>query len=601
MRKDARREGNDVRARRSNLVTALALALSVASTVDAGVYFAEPVKFGENNGLIDGAIHVATDRHGTWLAVWSRGPSLQEPFEIVSITSTDAGQTWSAPQSVVVTEGKLGSGGTFGLVSTGPDSFVLGWHDDAVGTFVSHSGDGGASWSTPRSVPVPLKEFGVIEVRSIQLAGDPAGGTVLVGYMSWEPNLCDVKLLRSVDDGLTWGAPVTLGAPDPQTTGSFCPVFDVATDGGGGWMAAWKSGGDPGDIYHSYSGDDGVSWSLASAVYAGSGFDVSPAVASDGAGRWLVLFQSNETFGGTLPSGWRVFASHSDDNGMTWSPVAAINPLAATEDDDRLGVALLVAGDGDTWVFEGRQADTAEYLGSRSIDGGITWTVPSRWHGSILPGDETSEAVGTLATDAAGNWITGWQTNGGGVDPWVSLSLGTTLCTAPLAGCKGGVVPGASKLVLSDRKPGRPSAKWKWKKGEATMAEEFGDPLTSGAFRVCMYDASGRALLGGRVPAGGTCGGQPCWRSVASGFSYKTTQPGLAPHGLIKLRVKAGDDGKAQVVLGGRGPSLPMPALRGVELPLRIQLDSLETAACWETVVSTAIIATPQTFKAKSD
>jgi hypothetical protein len=183
----------------------------------------------------------------------------------------------------------------------------------------------------------------------------------------------------------------------------------------------------------------------------------------------------------------------------------------------------------------------------------------------------------------------------------VTLSVGTTLCTAPLVGCKTPVLPGKSKLVLSERKPGRPAAKWRWKTGQATTVGDFGDPLTSGAFRTCIYDANGLSLLGGHVPAGGTCGGQPCWRAGVSGFSYNSRKPDVAPHGLVKLKLKAGDDGKAQVILSGRGANLPAPTLGTLELPLRIQLDSLETGACWEATFSAATIDTSQRFKARSD
>jgi hypothetical protein len=119
---------------------ALVLAVLTPLNVCAGVYFAEPTTFGENNGLIDRVARATTDRAGTWLAEWVRAASFGDPFEIVSVTSTDAGQTWSSPQSVAIVQDSK----SIGLASTGADSFVIAWRD-STGTL-----------SRTAPMPVPL-------------------------------------------------------------------------------------------------------------------------------------------------------------------------------------------------------------------------------------------------------------------------------------------------------------------------------------------------------------------------------------------------------------------------------------------------------------
>jgi hypothetical protein len=46
---------------------------------------------------------------------------------------------------------------------------------------------------------------------------------------------------------------------------------------------------------------------------------------------------------------------------------------------------------------------------------------------------------------------------------------------------------------------------------------EFGDPLTTDAYTLCLYDGTG-LLAGLTADAGGSCTGKPCWRSRTNGF-----------------------------------------------------------------------------------
>ncbi|MBX3023823.1 DUF4215 domain-containing protein [bacterium] len=102
----------------------------------------------------------------------------------------------------------------------------------------------------------------------------------------------------------------------------------------------------------------------------------------------------------------------------------------------------------------------------------------------------------------------------------------------------------------------------------------LGDPLTSAAYQVCLYDRSlplPRLLFGARVPAGGTCGGSPCWRAVSGGFAYRDASG--AADGITTLRVVADRHGRGEAIVAGRGSGLLGTATGLPELPLPVPLE----------------------------
>lgn len=104
---------------------------------------------------------------------------------------------------------------------------------------------------------------------------------------------------------------------------------------------------------------------------------------------------------------------------------------------------------------------------------------------------------------------------------------------------------------------------WKWKKGEETLATEFGDPLmggTSYAFCVYQYAAGVPSLaLEVKAPEAGICAGRPCWKKTKSGYRYGDVE--LTPEGMRVLKLRSGGPGKAKLIVRARGQNLQMPAL----------------------------------------
>lgn len=172
--------------------------------------------------------------------------------------------------------------------------------------------------------------------------------------------------------------------------------------------------------------------------------------------------------------------------------------------------------------------------------------------------------------------------------------------TVPSVDCRQPFIPGKASLML---KPGSTPAKsllkWKWLNGVRTTVPEYGTPITTTDYRLCLYDASGLRLEA-TAPAGGTCGNKPCWSALgSSGYRYKDKQ--LTPEGVQQIKLKQGADGKAQIQLAARGILLALPSLGSVTQPVRVQLRN-SNGLCWEAVYSAPAAAhTTSIFKDKAD
>lgn len=166
------------------------------------------------------------------------------------------------------------------------------------------------------------------------------------------------------------------------------------------------------------------------------------------------------------------------------------------------------------------------------------------------------------------------------------LTLPCPASPAPI--CRGGVVSSAGKLRMDGTTNPKAKMQWAWQKGEATTLGDFGNPVGGDGYALCLYDESGTpALVSGAVlPGGGTCkAGKPCWKALGtSGFAYGDGA-GIR-FGIQSVKLKAGVDGKAQVKIQGRGPTLPVPALPA-PLPLRLQLIA-DGGQCWQSVFAAA-------------
>ena len=170
----------------------------------------------------------------------------------------------------------------------------------------------------------------------------------------------------------------------------------------------------------------------------------------------------------------------------------------------------------------------------------------------------------------------------------------------PLTGCKVPVTDGKSTLDVKDSAKDKGDLlSWKWLAGEATTIGDLGDPLGGGNVRICLYDGPSATFAGGVIaPAGGTCAGKPCWKSLgARGFKY--TDKLLTPTGVDGITLTTGADGKAKIVARAKGLPLDPPSLPFTG-PVLVQL-SIDGGACFaaEYATGTATKNQPGLFKGK--
>lgn len=104
----------------------------------------------------------------------------------------------------------------------------------------------------------------------------------------------------------------------------------------------------------------------------------------------------------------------------------------------------------------------------------------------------------------------------------------------------------------------------------------FDPPLSTTDYALCIYDANS-LVLDAIVPAGSA------WQAGLHGFKYKSRSG--TPDGVTQIQFKVGADGKAKVLVQGKGGDLGMPALDALVQPLRVQLRSSD-GRCWEAVYS---------------
>jgi hypothetical protein len=101
------------------------------------------------------------------------------------------------------------------------------------------------------------------------------------------------------------------------------------------------------------------------------------------------------------------------------------------------------------------------------------------------------------------------------------------------------------------------------------------------------------------VAPGGTCGAAQCWKAVkTTGFAYKNKAGN--PLGITTVQLKAGEAGKASVLMMGKGLLLPTTT-HGLSMPVAVQLvigDGV-TNRCWQTTYTTATRNTATQFGAK--
>jgi hypothetical protein len=231
--------------------------------------------------------------------------------------------------------------------------------------------------------------------------------------------------------------------------------------------------------------------------------------------------------------------------------------LGDLDGDGDLDLVLSVFGGGYWRVF------TNNGTGGFSQDQQITAT--SNPSCSILVDIDNDGDLDMALTDEIADTIKLLQNDDGPAPP--------TPCPASPATCRQPFLPGKAFLLLKDKADPLDRVIWKWIVGSQTDESEFGNPLATEGYRLCVYD--GGALLFDM----GANAGATFWRDTAAGFTYKN--PDTNSDGTLGVVLHAGVDKKAKIIVKGKGDNLAMPAVGSLAGPITIQLHQSSGTVCW--------------------
>ncbi len=303
---------------------------------------------------------------------------------IVTVTTShDAARTWSAPVNV---DDRPGFADKESMASDGNGTLYVAYDDvlgntgdqgDRIDLRITHSRDGGATWSPTVSVT-----DGIGNILGPVLAALPDG---TVHAVWWNLTLGDILTDVSHDHGSTWGADVRVnpvaGSAVAINTSWVGSMPSLAVDRLGRLYVAWadRATGNA-DILVSRSDDGGTSWLAPVRVNdVTTGDQWMPSLAVDARGVVHAAWMDGRT------DAWTVEYANSTDGGRTWSANVRVStaetPLSFTRPGDYLGLAADANGTAYVAWTDGRSGSLAIEF-ARST--GFPATAPEPFPSAVL-------------------------------------------------------------------------------------------------------------------------------------------------------------------------------------------------------------------------
>lgn len=317
----------------------LFIAIVVLSHYAAGLEITIPETSVDLNELNNGAPVIETDRLGTWVSVWARLHSGH--YEVHVSRSSDDGTSWS-DATILHPSFDAGVYDDFlvpiDLTTDGIGNWalLLAGIQDSQDLLICRSSDNGASWGAP--TPFYADVSGARE-RGPSVVTNRVGTWIITFHRSFDEEAYYTYYCRSTDAGASWSAPQLIHPSElPSSDDLVYPHWPrLAATTSGRWLVVWNSSHNPGglygddmDIFASHSEDDGLSWSAPGVVNSNAPIEgasgIRPVVVMDDLGHATAVWYSPFDFHGTGDTRYDVFSSRSDDFGATWDPVMQVSP-----------------------------------------------------------------------------------------------------------------------------------------------------------------------------------------------------------------------------------------------------------------------------------
>lgn len=380
---------------------------------------------GEDKGR-DESPQLTTDGAGNWLAVWSSNEDLRNigtDKDILVAHSSDTGKTWSFPKLLMINAG-ADSGADYSprITTDGAGNWVAVWSSDdtlrdTVGNdrdiLVARSTDNGVTWSFPAMLNTNAASDDAFDHRP-EIATDRSGVWITV----WHSANRHVYVASSIDNGVTWNAPI------PLATGDNVDLADegypqIATDGSGVWVVVWTADGEnrDGDVLFARSSNNGASWTRPLPILpidTNDAFDTAPNLATNAAGTWIALWWS-------VGTRTEILFARSTDNGVNWSSPAPLNTNAETY----MSFAPdLIADRQGNWVavWSSFSLHGFDLWTTRSVDNGENWNEPALLY-SDSETDRRDDIMAEVALDDRGHMVALWRSVWRSVDDYEETQI----------------------------------------------------------------------------------------------------------------------------------------------------------------------------------
>jgi hypothetical protein len=158
-----------------------------------------------------------------------------------------------------------------------------------------------------------------------------------------------------------------------------------------------------------------------------------------------------------------------------------------------------------------------------------------------------------------------------------------------------------SALVINDKTPDTgDSLTWQWARGPITPKSDYGNPLGTDDYALCLYNA-GALVTSAAADHGGVCGRASCWRDRPTRLDYANRT--ASPSGTTGITMREGlVDGRAVIVFVAKGVKVGMPDLTTLGGPVVVQLQRSGGGPCFGATFSAPFLRSDATtFRDRSD